>query len=101
MAYDKEQCKLLKEYYPKIKKELGVKWAVRFKVLAYYFPELIEKTRIKNFIKYVKADALCWLRLKSYTNEQKYYGKRFDNFINYDGSEPMLHIKNFFKEFCI
>lgn len=101
MAYNDEQVKIIKEFFPKIKKELGIKWCVRFKTLAYYFPEIIEKKRLTKFIEYAIMGNFVGILLTSYMNEHKYYGTRIGECIKYHGLQPILYVENFFEKFCI
>lgn len=107
MVYTDEQVKLLRQYGQKIKINLGNKVYTRFRMLAYYFPEIIDKHRLDRLYFCLNIDNSHFsLKLKNYTSGESYY-KKFEHFLfttsilMSDEVEYYMHSDNFFDYFHI
>ena len=74
---------LLKEYSNKIKSEFGIKEYLRFKMIAYYYPNFISEHRLETMYRALKMNKWPLLQLRHYENGEEYY-KMFEPFVCYN-----------------
>lgn len=99
---NEEEKKLLKFYLKIIKGTNNKLLYIKFKLLIYYFPQLLEKDRIKRLVDFlIKGNDDFLIRLDDYDSSIGFYIRLNGGIINLFGDHYFLSSKFFFEEFGV
>jgi len=101
MMCNEEEKKILKFYLKKIKSTNNKLLYIKFKLLIYYFPQLLERDRIKRLVDFlIKGNDDFLIRLDDYDSSIGFY-IRLSGGIFYSLGNHYLSSKFFFEEFRV